>query len=108
MTQPKDRPSLTGLSQITDERAYQIEKGWTLDHDRDAHPDRSLAHGALALLEPHVKTLKHEKARWIQGLRQRHQDDYEACLRIAGALIAAELSRISDPEEQARSIVHMN
>jgi hypothetical protein len=99
MPQPKDRTFIIGLSQITDERVYQIEKGWTPDHDREAHPDRSLAHGALALLEPHIKPLTHEKARWIQQIRQRHQDDYEACLRIAGALIAAELSRISDPEE---------
>lgn len=90
------RPSLDGLSKITDERIYQIQKGWTLKHDRRTHNDRSLASAAVSLLSPHAKTPDYEKRQWVEEMQEKHGGDYEACLRIAGALIAAELTRISE------------
>lgn len=85
-----------GLAKIVDERIHQIEKGWTPDHDRENHDDGALASAALVLLNQHVTAPPPPKERWARELRKKCGDDYEACLRIAGALIAAELTRISE------------
>lgn len=91
-----NRPSLSGLSKITDERIYQMQKGWTMEHDRETHQNGSLASAAWAMLNPHLSEPDYEKERWIEELQEKYENDYEDSLRIAGALIAAELSRISD------------
>lgn len=92
---PIRRKRYPGLAAITSERIYQVEKGWSQSHDKEVHGDFQLASAAQALLKDHVPTdPAHEKEEWIKKIRRKHGEDYEACLRIAGALIAAELTRI--------------
>ena len=89
----------TGIELIAEERQKQIEKnGWDSNHD-DLHTDGSLRVVAATLcavgtdatvLDPLERgTLQNP---W--GLEEKLREDHVRRLKVAGALIAAEIDRI--------------
>lgn len=91
-----------GATRIVRERIRQItEEGWDSDHD-DQHIHGDLAvhaaglavYGTDALIDDYRidRTPADVYDEW--GLIQKHKDNPERMLEIAGALIAAELDRV--------------
>jgi hypothetical protein len=95
---------LTGVDRIAAERVRQIaEKGWTPEHDREHHPDGSLAEAAAVLLleyieAPEATYVSDRSPEWVGALAAHVAQKYVGLettriLEIAGAFIAAELDR---------------
>lgn len=84
-----DKEPASGVSQIRDEREKQVLK-WGLRHDME-HTDGALVIAAGQLLDAVLNPDASLPDMW--GLVSKHQDPI-ARLRIAGALIAAEIDRI--------------
>ena len=97
----------SGVGRIGAERLRQVlEKGWTVEHDRTEHGDGALLDFATALLLEYLDYPRYaedragESASWVSGAFEHARDKYRGrdryrLLEIAGALIAAELDRIS-------------
>jgi len=91
-----------GATRIVKERIRQITvEGWDADHDdQHIHGDLAVHAAGLAVYgtdaivdDPRIELTPadiHDE--W--GLIQKHKDDPERMLEIAGALIAAELDRV--------------
>lgn len=99
----RSRETTDGVEEIRKERIRQIEvHDYDEKHDRQ-HQREQLTRYAFALLLYHVPLpIKHfdewkrGQPDWILEGADERSDDYEEALRAAGALIAAELDRISD------------
>jgi len=82
---------------IAAERARQVRKGWTPEHDDD-HTDGALAQAAACLAVEGTDaefTTPDYDISWIKSLRDRHANSSrETQLIVAAALIVAELERI--------------
>lgn len=92
---------MTGLDKIRAERAYQKSEGYTEDHD-EMHRNRELTLCALMTLSLHTQSpidldalFRHQQD-WVEKVAEEREEDYEKALATAGALIAAELDRISE------------
>ena len=91
---------MTGVELIAQERAEQIEKhGWTSEHDAK-HDSGALAIVAATLAVMHTDSkvsdpkAKHGTNNNPWGLEAKHKADAIHSLKVAGALIAAEIDRI--------------
>lgn len=95
---------MTGIELITQERKEQIEKhGWTVKHDKDEHPNGELAIVAAYLAggdDPLIyEDIEVFVPEWgIELLKKLKGDDIHR-LKVAGALIAAEIDRLQALEE---------
>jgi hypothetical protein len=98
----------SGVGRIASERVRQVvEKRWTVEHDAAEHADGSLVDAASALLleydgasEAEVESVINRAPLWVGGLVRHASEKYVGqnryrMLEIAGALIAAELDRLS-------------
>lgn len=90
----------TGIELITQERQEQIEKhGRTIEEDVRLNDDRQLVWGAVQLFSKEFGYATDNDDRpdgWDEDIWQKMQDKgYKERLIIAGALIAAEIDRIS-------------
>ncbi len=88
----------TGIELIAKERALQISKhGWTPEHD-DTHTDGALAFNAAILAVEHlgveVELSPGTEIAWFQ-LEAKDEKSPVEWLTIAGALIAAEIDRLT-------------
>lgn len=86
---------MTGVARIAAERANQVADGWTLQHDRQEHPDGDLHDAAWLLLSDDSDG---DGPEWAKRLWRKYEDDRVQRLIIAGALIAAELDRLYEVE----------
>lgn len=99
---------MTGLDRIRTERAYQRAKGYDKEHD-EMHRNRQLALCALYTLSLHVQldvdldSIFRHQPDWVTETAEEREVSYEQALSTAGALIAAELDRISDDPDPQRS-----
>ena len=87
----------TGIELIAEEREEQIKKHkWTLQHDRQEHYDGELIRAACAIayVSPNNMPAKIAAPDWAWEIRERIEGDRIHCLKVAGALIAAEIDRI--------------
>jgi len=98
----------TGIELIAEERAEQIEKhGWTSEHD-DQHTDGALIKVAAILAangtDAYVKSFdgEFESGDDVWGLEQKLSGDKNKIhrLKVAGALIAAEIDRLNRLNKQ--------
>ena len=89
---------MTGIELITKERKEQIEKhGWGLDHDIQEHYN-----GELAIVGGYLATFKTSATMelsdcvpsWGEEILDYIGDDDIHRLKVAGALVAAEIDRI--------------
>jgi hypothetical protein len=90
---------MTGAELIAAERQRQIEQeGWTPEHDAKEHDDGSLAEVASSLASPHHGS---HPMSWQVGIwnlvRKRNKWSRIEQLTVAGALIAAEIDRLTQP-----------
>jgi len=84
----------TGVELIAEERADQIRKGWDSFHD-DNHSRGALA-ATAAVVSAHGTLLEKRVAKapnW--GIIRKHRGNRIHQLAISGALIAAEIDRLS-------------
>lgn len=91
----------TGIELIAEERQEQIEKhGWTLEHDKE-HELGILVKVAAVLAVSHTDAYVEDEAGEcssydnIWGLEHKHKNDTIYRLKVAGALIAAEIDRLN-------------
>ena len=88
----------TGIELITEERQEQIEKhGWTLEHDSEEHGEGELAIVAAHLAVGHTIAaldLSESVPIWGENIFDDIKDDKIHRLKVAGALIAAEIDRL--------------
>lgn len=92
----------TGIELIAEERQEQINKhGWTLEHDKDHdHGELAIVAATLAVMntdaivEEPLEELGSGNNPW--GLEERLKNDRIHCLKVAGALIAAEIDRLQN------------
>lgn len=89
---------LDGTADIMMERTRQVLKGYTVEWDSEEHPNRELTQAAIEILEPH-KPIRGDTRVWFDDYAERYEDDYEGALRVAGALIAAELDRVLNSQD---------
>ena len=88
----------TGIELIAEERQEQIQKhGWTKDHDAQ-HNDGELVRAACAIaFVSRVDMPANIPAPdWAWEIRERIEHDRIHCLKVAGALIAAEIDRLNN------------
>lgn len=92
-----------GVSLILSERQrQQWQCGWTRRHDRESHTDGELARQALALLMLHCGHLPQSDIDNYDDFDlagKQKFTDYKSRIRrltVVGALVAAELDRLSD------------
>lgn len=91
---------MTGTEMIANEREEQIIKhGYTLEHDRDIETNGGLIDGAQYLLRNYSgyeDNSKYFPEKWMDYTKEKFdmKGDIET-LTVAGALIAAEIDRIS-------------
>ena len=109
-------PHMTGAELITKERQRQIEKeGWTSEHDADIHhSEGQLAVAAkcyLDLYHYHTHTyaayyFNQARTAWPWDLKwfKPTPDDPIRELIKAGALIAAEIDRLQQPDRKIRQV----
>lgn len=90
---------LTGIEEIAQERAEQVEKhGYSLDHDK-MYVDGQLAFAASAIIEYNVDLWP-----WSPTLFPHMMVmDRIKQLRIAGAFIAAEMDRLKSLESEVKN-----
>lgn len=100
----------SGVELIADERQEQITKhGWTPQHDRQTHYDGELVLAALALLHPSTNPIfltelgAPEWAINIRLYKERCENGEIELLKVAGALIAAEIDRLNNVTTDAAS-----
>ena len=89
----------TGIELITDERQEQIEKhGWTSDHDK-CHENEELVRAAIYALDPCMANFRQIDIGW-GGFVSRidNKDNRVDQLKVAEALIAAEIDRINNKQ----------
>jgi hypothetical protein len=114
----------SGAEMILEERRRQItEEGYDKDHDDNTdHEDGELAWAAICYAAPdliyRIESAKYDELflrdpwpkAWARQHDKRDQHDRIRCLQIAGALIAAEIDRLTraknqgDGEERRRQI----
>jgi hypothetical protein len=91
----------TGVELIAEERQEQIEKhGWDFEHDKN-HDDGSLVDAAIAIAfnDENIEA-RFEAPSWAWGIRnhKRHSKrkgiEKIERLKVAGALLAAEIDRL--------------
>lgn len=88
----------TGIELIAEERQEQIEKHkWTKQHDRDTHYNGELVRAACAIA--YVTPSEDLNAvilapDWAWEIRDKIESDRIHCLKVAGALLAAEIDRL--------------
>lgn len=89
-----------GIIQIAKERVKQQGNGRSAQSDEWINPDGSLVQAALYLLD----FRRNERpSHWNEWLDKAAQRSYKERVRIAGALMAAELDRLEHKENlQAR------
>lgn len=91
----------TGIELIVDERNRQVsDEGWTASHDDDHDDCEMLAAAVLYAASTFPDKRATEVARaipfpWDGGSDKREKHDRKRRLVIAGALIAAEIDRLS-------------
>lgn len=96
---------MKGLEKIMDEREKQIEKGYDSEHD-EQHEKKELFYASFVLMclqaqeaPMNISAMNswfRSLPKWMQKIASNNESSYEDSLRVAGALIAAELNRISD------------
>ena len=86
----------TGIELIAVERQEQIEKhGWTYDHD-NCHENEELIRAAIYALDPCMDNFKQLDLGWGSFVSKiDNKDNRVDQLKVAGALIAAEIDRIN-------------
>lgn len=89
----------TGIELIAEERQEQIDKhGWNEEHDSN-HQNGELAKVAATLAVMHTDASVDDADNWgtgdnAWGLESKLQNDTIHALKVAGALIAAEIDRL--------------
>lgn len=87
---------MTGLEHVAYERARQLEIGW--DDKKPNNANQELAGCASAILDDYIYETGNPQDTWpnyrAAHIRDKYGTDYVARLRIAAALIAAEIDRI--------------
>lgn len=88
---------MTGIELIAKERQEQIEKhGKTAAYDESHNQDRALVKAAIALLQEHPSIIDFPESWLVNTLTHKMRNkSYGERLVIAGALIAAEIDRIT-------------
>ena len=88
---------MTGIELIAKERQEQIEKhGFTTHIDTNQNRDRELVTAAIALLQEHPSIIDFPESWLVNTLTHKMRNkSYGERLVIAGALIAAEIDRIT-------------
>lgn len=96
---------MKGLEKILKERQKQEAKGYDEEHDKQ-HDSKELLYAAIALLitqmdrppapPSDLNRWFRSLPEWIQEIGSKNESDYEDALRVSGALIAAELNRVSE------------
>lgn len=89
----------TGIELIAEERREQIEKhGRTTKLDIKNNPDYELIRAACAIAFVSAKDMPSQLAapNWAWEIRERIEGDRIHCLKVAGALLAAEIDRIQN------------
>ena len=91
---------MNGVELIAAERRRQVEKeGWSANHDNAAHGDGQLAGAAAELIIDGLGYWDDDPLDMCGSIakfgREGSKPDPVRCLVIAGALIAAEIDRIS-------------
>jgi len=82
----------TGIELITEERQKQISKGYTLEHDRTVNSGSSLEMAAVGTLLGNPGSFP---ADWgNEAIERLCRHDKADRIRIAAALLAAELDRL--------------
>ena len=85
--------SMTGIELIAEERYDQIRKGWSEKHD-DGHTHGELAQvAAIVAANGTDLEIDHDEDDW--NIIRKHANDRVHQLAIAGALIAAEIDRLT-------------
>ncbi len=85
----------TGIEQISEERAKQINKyGYTLYHDAN-YNNKQLLLAALSYLKTAVGGEEAQMLNWPWEDKYFKDEGYVENLKKAGALIAAELDRLN-------------
>lgn len=88
----------SGVELITEERAEQLSKhNWSLDHDSTEHKDGELVQAALIIAHDKRCLAALSELRgpeWAWTIRSNIWGDQIHRLKVAGALIAAEIDRI--------------
>ena len=94
-----DPPQPTALDLIAQEREKQISKGYTVGHDAKEYPNSELVDIATSLIYNNWHQVPEgwSKDYWKILCSRPYKDR----LRIAGALIAAELDRVINEEKEA-------
>lgn len=90
---------LTGVQMIAKERKEQIEKhGWDISHD-EYYSDNELVKAALFCINSEVFEWPFQ---WDEKFRDKilKKPNRVERLRVAGALIAAEIDRLQNLEQQ--------
>lgn len=85
----------TGIELIAIERQEQIEKhGWSYEHDK-SHENEELIRAAIYALDPCMNNFRQLDIEWAHFVtnidNKKNRIDQ---LKVAGALIAAEIDRI--------------
>lgn len=82
----------TGIELIAEERKEQIEKhGWNAEHDAK-HDCDELVNAAAFALEPNL--FHAERIEWYGFIAKINKKNDIERLKVAGALIAAEIDRL--------------
>ena len=89
----------TGIELIATERQEQINKhGWTSEHDK-SHENEELVRAAIYALDPCMDHFKQLDLGWGSFVsRIDNKDSRVDQLKVAGALIAAEIDRINNKQ----------
>jgi hypothetical protein len=88
----------TGIELIAQERQEQLEKhGWTSKHD-SAHENEELISAAIYALDPCMENFKYLDVEWAHFVSKIDDKNRVDQLKIAGALIAAEIDRLQSIE----------
>ena len=87
----------TGIELIAIERQEQIEKhGWTSEYD-NAHENEELIRAAIYALDPCMDNFRQLDLGWGSFVsRIDNKDNRVDQLKVAGALIAAEIDRLQN------------
>lgn len=85
---------MTGIELITQERKEQLTKhGWTARHD-DSHESEDLLKAAKYAIEPCEQHFKEMDLGWSHFASKIDDKTPIERLKVAGALIAAEIDRL--------------
>ncbi len=91
---------MTGAEAIAQERTRQLEElEWTPEHDDAEHQDEGLILAAAAYVHAYLDLPKMAEDFWPWDDYPMKATDPKRCLEKAGALIAAELDRLTRQED---------